>query len=51
MTEEQLPEAETEVGNGYGHVEAHPEDHQREADDVPRDDECADDFHGVHDND
>ncbi len=49
MTEEELPEAETEIGNGYGHVQTHPEDHQCEADCVPQNDEYADDFHGVHD--
>jgi hypothetical protein len=49
MTEEHLPEAEAEIGNGYGHIEAHPEDHQREANNVADDDECANDFHGVHD--
>lgn len=48
MTEEQLPEVETEVGSGYGHAQPHPKDHQSEADDVACNDECANEFHGIH---
>ncbi len=48
MGEEHLPEAETEVGNGYRHTQPHPEEHQGEAHDVDRNDDGADDFHGIH---
>ena len=49
MGEEHLPEAEAEVGNGYGHAQPDPEKHHGKAHDVDRNDDGANDFHGIQD--